>query len=348
MINNRFLSQCYYLQFIQITKILNHPITKKLITKSLSKSILLPNMSEEAGIPFEHYLDCERHAGPGPRGDECPICVETVGPTSPTILHTTDICQNTVHATCLALWVSTTYRRFEDTTCPMCRLIIVSAPERPDPYPRLDPDNLPIWVRLGLYRELPFGFQTFRIDPNNLWPDAWAFPQVCGEEILRGLLEVPLAQDQRPETVLEYSGPELIRQDLSSADAFGWVYENNHDIPFPDGPMEDINYWVYRLREVSIDRHHRPGNWFAIHTRPSSGSEWGFKFTFVLLEHVDLVERLAHEQRTRLGFESRITYLLQSRADGETVRYNWEMERQGRRGLEGNIDRWIELYHLTR
>ena len=230
----------------------------------------------------------------------------------------------------------------------MCRLIIVAAPERPDPYGRLDPANLPNWVRQGRYREIPFGFQTFPIDPNNLWPDAWAFPQECGEEILRGLLEIPLAQDHRPETLVEYSGPVRFCQDLSNADAFGWVYASNNNIPFPEGLMQDIGYWVYRLRLVSIERNDPPGTWFAIHTRPSSGSEWSFKFIYVPGEHVTLLERLAHEQRAHMGFESRFTYLLESMVDGEVVRYNWEQERQGRAGLEGNIDRYIELYGLTR
>ena len=36
---------------------------------------LSPNMSDQAAVPLEHYLDCEQHARPDPRGDECPICV---------------------------------------------------------------------------------------------------------------------------------------------------------------------------------------------------------------------------------------------------------------------------------
>ena len=66
-------------------------------------------------------LDCESPDGPGPCGDNCPICLNKIS--SPNISTTHMLCRNSFHRWCLSEWVSYCVDRAADTTCLLCRRI---------------------------------------------------------------------------------------------------------------------------------------------------------------------------------------------------------------------------------
>ena len=81
-----------------------------------------------------HFLDCSTSTivPTTAHNTDCAICEDPLttseDPTLPLpllLLTTHTLCQNTFYAPCLQKWHAATAARFRDTTCPLCRRIIL-------------------------------------------------------------------------------------------------------------------------------------------------------------------------------------------------------------------------------